>query len=270
MDLPMELLSISLDESDISDLNVRKDLRAGTEDATQDDLVESIRDRGLLQPVLLRPVGERYEPVAGKRRVMACLTLGWQEIPAFVQDLSDDEAVVVSLTENFQRADMSPIDKADSFGRLRKVLGTDLDVARRVHLSVQTVRRYSVLENLAPSIRERVTTAEGSEGVGVLSELAKRFEQEDQEEALAAVDGLKSGLKSRILKESDGSLDDISEVRERVMEESLNVRFCREDLCRLLERPVLERVRDVALELSETGSEVTPERFGEVFQRSLG
>ena len=261
----MELLNIPLDLIDISELNVRKDLRAGTEDATQGDLVESIRDKGLLQPIVVRPVGERYEPVAGQRRLRACRILRWPEIPAFVEDLSDDDAVLVSLTENFQRADMSPIDKADAFGRLRKVLGSDQELAKQVHLSVPTVRRYSVLENLAPSIRERVTTAEGSEGVGVLSELAKRFEQEDQEEALAAVDGLKSGLKSRILKESDGSLDDISEVRERVMEESLNVRFCREDLCRLLERPVLERVRDVALELSETGSEVTPERFGQSF-----
>ena len=266
----MELLNIPLDLIDLSDLNVRKDLRAGTEDATQDDLVESIRDKGLLQPVVIRPVGERYEPVAGQRRVRACRTLGWSDIPAFVEDLSDDDAVVVSLTENFQRADMSPIDKADAFGRLRKVLGSDQEVAKQVHLSVPTVRRYSVLENLADSIRERVTTAEGSEGVGVLSELAKHFDQADQEEALDAVDGLKNGLKSKVLKESEGSLDAIPEIRERVMEESLSVKICKEDLCRLLERPVLERVRDVALRLSGTGSEMTPERFGEMFGRSLG
>src|SRR5262245_52489935 len=102
---------------DVSQRNTRKDLDAGTEDATLENLAQSIKEQGRLQPPTLRPTtAGRFEVIAGQRRVLACRLLGLETISAFVRDdLTDDQAVAVSLIENVQRADMSPLDKARAF-----------------------------------------------------------------------------------------------------------------------------------------------------------
>ena len=242
----MEIIYIPLDLIDDSELNVRNDLSAGTEDASLDDLAMSIQEVGLHQPILVRSAGDRYQLVAGRRRVMACRSLGHAEIASSVLDVpDDDEAVIISLTENFHRADMSPVDKAMAFSKLFDVLGSYEEVSKRVCLAVPTVRKYAVLMNLADSIRDTVGTSEGSEGVNVLSELAKRFDPEDQEEALDIVEGLKSSAKAKILRESDGSLDALPEIRIRVLEE-LGFRVCRESLCPILSVAVRDTIKGIA------------------------
>ena len=227
-------------------MNVRADRWSESEDAGQSNLVSSIRDVGLLSPLLVRPAADgRYELIAGQRRLKACRSLGWTLAPCNVAELSDSEAMVASLAENFQRAEMSPIDRSDTFARLRGYFGTAEEVAKRVHLSVATVRRYRALENLAPAVRERVTTGEGIE---VLSELGRWFKQEHQEDGLEAVEGLKSGLQGWILRESDGDLQAILEIREQVLEDQLGLKVCHEGLCSQLEPLGLGWVRAAVLE----------------------
>ena len=247
----MEIISIPLDLIDESELNVRNDLSAGTEDASLDDLAMSIQEVGLHQPILVRLAGDRYQLVAGRRRVMACRSLGHAEIDSLVLDVPDDEMVIISLTENFHRADMSPVDKAMAFSMLFDVLGSYEEVSKRVCLAVSTVRKYAVLMNLADSIRDTVGTSEGSEGVNVLSELAKHFAREDQREALDLVEGLKNSAKAKILRESNGSLDALPEVRLRVLEEELSLRVCRESLCPILSIAVRDTIKGIAESLPQ-------------------
>ncbi len=85
------------------------------------DLVESVREKGILQPLLVRPLpGQpgRYEIIAGERRWRAAQGAKLHEVPVIVRDLSDREALEVALVENLQRQDLSPLEEADGYRRL--------------------------------------------------------------------------------------------------------------------------------------------------------
>jgi len=70
---------------EVSNLNTRRDLKAGTEDSSLDDLASSIAEKGLLSPVIVRRKGSKYELIVGKRRYLACSKLNWKTIPAIVR-----------------------------------------------------------------------------------------------------------------------------------------------------------------------------------------
>ena len=85
------------------------------------DLVASIRDRGVLQPILVRPAAnDRYEIVAGERRWRAAQQAGLHEMPVVVRELDDRAAFEIALIENIQRADLNAIEEAEGFSRLVK------------------------------------------------------------------------------------------------------------------------------------------------------
>jgi ParB family chromosome partitioning protein len=80
-----------------------------------DELVRSIRARGVLEPVLVRPVDGKYELVAGERRLRAAQRIGLKDIPAIIVNLTDKESLEVALIENLQREDLSPVDEARAY-----------------------------------------------------------------------------------------------------------------------------------------------------------
>ena len=128
---------------------------------------------------------DQYEVIAGQRRVLACIEIGWKEIEAIIRDdLNDDDASLLSLTENVQRADMNPIDKARAYQRVYDRVGSYQAVAKQVSVSATTARRYLDLLNLSPGLQERVSTSEGVVGVGRFSDLARNFAEEDQEKSV--------------------------------------------------------------------------------------
>ncbi|OLV17192.1 Chromosome (plasmid) partitioning protein ParB [Deinococcus marmoris] len=79
-----------------------------------EQLASSIRERGMLQPLLVRPVGESYEIVAGERRWRAAQQAGLQEVPVLVRDLTPEEARQLALIENLQREDLNAVDEVDA------------------------------------------------------------------------------------------------------------------------------------------------------------
>ena len=84
------------------------------------ELVDSVRTKGILQPILVRPIGHnQYEIVAGERRWRAAQAAGLHEAPVVIRDLSDAEALEVSIIENIQRHDLNPIEEAIGYQRLR-------------------------------------------------------------------------------------------------------------------------------------------------------
>ncbi len=83
-----------------------------------EDLVESIESLGVLQPILVRPSGKRFEVVAGERRWRAAQTVGLESIPAIIRELDEKETLQISLVENVQRQQLSPIEEALGYQRL--------------------------------------------------------------------------------------------------------------------------------------------------------
>lgn len=82
------------------------------------ELADSIKEHGVLQPVLLRPLGKRYQIVAGERRWRAAGMAGLEKIPALIREMEDAEVAEISLIENLQRDDLSPIEEAMAYRNL--------------------------------------------------------------------------------------------------------------------------------------------------------
>jgi ParB family chromosome partitioning protein len=86
---------------------------------TLDELAASIREHGVLQPILVRPIGaNRFQLIAGERRWRASTLAGLETIPALIEDIDDDTALEISIIENLQREDISPLDEASMFDRM--------------------------------------------------------------------------------------------------------------------------------------------------------
>ena len=223
-----ELRRVSLASISVSALNSRKNLEAGTEDAGIEELAQSIKSNGLIQPPTLRQlVDGTYEVIAGQRRVSACQRLDLTEIDAFITDMDDDAAVGASLVENLQRADIHPLDKAHGLDGLVKRLGSEKAAASSTGLSVSTIRKYIRLLELPEDLRQRLGTADGPTGVGALSTLARNFDNpEEQREAWDLVHGFNSGTAEEILRRSGGNIDALQELREQALAGELNVHRC--------------------------------------------
>lgn len=224
-----EIHHIDIDLIQVSDLNTRRDLEAGTEDSSLDDLARSIAEKGLLSPVIVRKKGERYDLIVGQRRYLACRKLKWKTIPAMVSDLTDDDATAVSLIENVHRAEMDPIDKAIALEQLLKHHHNDYKrVSKETGMSLPTIRRYVSLQQLPEQIKKKISTIEGPAKVQMLERLVKTFH--DKGEMITAYDKIKGFTQTvqvEILKQSGGSLSRVDELVEKAHEGVFKMHVCK-------------------------------------------
>jgi len=135
-----------------------------------EDLCNSIKSQGVLQPVLVRPLhGEEaaYELVAGERRMRASKMAGLSEIPALVRVLTDMETLAIALIENLQRADLNAIEEARGFQQLLKDFGlSQEDLARQVGKSRSALANSLRLLNLPEDIQADIQTGVLTAGHG--------------------------------------------------------------------------------------------------------
>ena len=124
------------------------------------DLAASIREKGVLTPILLRTVKNRpymYEIVAGERRYRASKMAGLNEIPAFVKNLGDDNAMEIALIENVQRENLNPIEEGAAYANLmNKCKYTLGDVSRMIGKSESYIRNLIRLNGLPASVKKMV------------------------------------------------------------------------------------------------------------------
>lgn len=119
------------------------------------ELAGSIRANGLLQPIVVRPVGDRFEIVVGERRFRAVQSLGWDTVPVIVRPLSDEEMLVVALVENLQRENLSPLEEARGYQRLIDEFAlTQEDVGRHVGRDRSTVSNALRLLGLPAEVQQ--------------------------------------------------------------------------------------------------------------------
>lgn len=221
-------MEIPLDHLVVSKLNTRSDLETGQEDSTIDDLASSIRDKGLLQPITVRPLAKGlFEVIIGQRRLLACRNMGHDPVTCLVQeDHADIDAMMISLVENVHRADTNPLDKARSLRQLYDKLGTYEMVARETSWSAQTVSKYVSPLELPEDIRARVSTADGTAGTGTPSKLARTFDGEVASEVYDKIAGFTQSIQQDILKRSEGDVTRINDLRTQTLELAFDVRGC--------------------------------------------
>jgi ParB family transcriptional regulator, chromosome partitioning protein len=130
--------------------------RTRMDEASLDELAQSIREHGIMQPVLVRPVeGGRFEIIAGERRWRAALRLGLKEVPALVKAVPDASALAIGLIENIQREDLNPLEQANGLSRLVNEFGLTHDaVAKAIGRSRSAVTNLLRLRELAKPVQE--------------------------------------------------------------------------------------------------------------------
>ena len=123
-----------------------------------EELAASIKAQGVMQPIVIRPVGpERYEIIAGERRWRASQMAGLAEIPAVIRDVSDEDAIAMALIENIQRENLNPIEEALALQRLQKEFElTQQEVAEAVGKNRVTVANLLRLISLSAEVKKMV------------------------------------------------------------------------------------------------------------------
>ncbi|MDA4126613.1 MAG: ParB/RepB/Spo0J family partition protein [Thaumarchaeota archaeon] len=130
------IMSVELSKLFVGKTNVRKS------PGDVGDLVDSVREKGILEPVLARPIGGRYELVVGSRRLEAARIAGLKKIPAIVRPMTDEEAIIVSLVENIQRRDIEPEEEYDAIVLLRRANPRAYGSADQIAKALGKSRRY--------------------------------------------------------------------------------------------------------------------------------
>ncbi len=155
-------VSLKVNEIEPNRSQPRKDFN----DAALAELADSIRQHGVLQPLLVRPLfGGGYQIVAGERRWRASRMAGITEVPAVVREMSDSEVMQLALIENLQREDLSPLEEAQGYQSLIETYGfTQEEVANTVGKSRPTVTNALRLLNLPKEILDMVASGKLSAG----------------------------------------------------------------------------------------------------------
>jgi len=123
--------------------------------AALEDLANSIRSQGIIQPLIVRPVGKHYEIIAGERRFRAAQMAGLTQVPVIIRHIPDEAAVAIALIENIQREDLNPIEEAIALDRLIEEFGmTHQNVAEAVGKSRTTVTNLLRLLALPEEVKE--------------------------------------------------------------------------------------------------------------------
>ena len=127
-------------------------------DADLEELSNSIRDKGLLQPIVVRPLGGgEYEIVAGERRWRAAQRAGVHDVPVLIRELSDGEALEIALIENIQRTDLNPLEEARAYGLLLEQFSyTQQQLAESIGKSRSHIANTLRLLSLPESVRQQI------------------------------------------------------------------------------------------------------------------
>jgi ParB family chromosome partitioning protein len=158
------------------------------------ELVESVRRDGIVQPLLVREVGDSWELIAGERRWRAAQAAGLSTVPALVREADDRTSLALALVENIVRADLDPIEQARGYARLQDEFGlSHADVALAVGRSRTTVVNATRLLGLPDEVLELIESGELTEGHG--RALLQIDGQEERREAARAVAGGKLSVR---------------------------------------------------------------------------
>ena len=241
------------------------------DEAELQQLAASIRDHGVLQPVLVTETLDGYQLVAGERRVRAAEMAGLERVPVVVRQLAARDQLELALVENLQREDLDPIETASAYRQLIDEFGfTQEQLASRVSRARSTVANTLRLLELDEAVQDAVAAGEISEG---------------HARALGGIDGHAQGRLLLIVIERDLSVRDTEELVRRVRDRTDGTRSDATNGTATAERdPDLERVEadlrsalgtKVSLARSRRGGRIvieyySDEELGRLYERLIG
>jgi len=141
--------------------------RIDWDDSELESLAESIRRQGILQPLVLRAAGNRFQLIAGERRLRASKLAGLSSVPAVIREADDRQMMALALIENIQRQDLNPMEKAEAFTRFcREFDLTQDELGQQVGLSRSAVANFQRLVELPDPVKNMVRSGSLSMGHG--------------------------------------------------------------------------------------------------------
>ncbi|MFP5341841.1 MAG: ParB/RepB/Spo0J family partition protein [Candidatus Limnocylindria bacterium] len=164
--------------------------RLSFDQQTLDELAASIREHGVLQPILVRPIGpNRYQLIAGERRWRASKIAGLSTIPALIEEIDDDTALEISIIENLQREDISPLDEASMYDRMIREHGYSIrKLAEKLGKDKGYVENRLRLADAPPEVRALVSVRKDT-----LSHAYELMKVEDPKKRRRLADQVASG-----------------------------------------------------------------------------
>jgi len=205
------------------------------------DLADSIKQVGLLEPLIVRPVGDGYEVVVGERRYRASQQVGLKTVPAVVRQYTDEEVIELNLVENIQREDLSAVEKGNCCRQLLekypKKFGNVQTLAKRLGLSSATVKTWIALTEapkeiqrmVAPAQVERKGTPEGKIDYTTATTIMRRITEPEKQAELAqklASEGMSQKLARRVIEEAAKSPEKkVEEILMQIKEEPYELVF---------------------------------------------
>lgn len=150
-EMPKEFVYLALDKIKTGAYQPRRHM----DEKELRELGQSIKEKGFIQPIVVRKSGDFFEVVAGGRRFEAARANGFERIPVMIKDIDDRDTLTLAIVENLQRSDLNPLDEALAFKRLMEEFEFTLDaLARLVSKDKSTVANTLRLLKLAPDIQE--------------------------------------------------------------------------------------------------------------------
>ncbi len=139
--------------------------RADFDETEIQSLAESLQTHGLLQPLVVRRRGDRYQLIAGERRLRAAVKAGWSDVPVQVVDADDRQMAELAIVENLQRKDLSPLEKASAFQRyIEEYQATQEELAARLKLDRSTIANLIRLLELPAAVQDALRQLKITQG----------------------------------------------------------------------------------------------------------
>lgn len=160
----------------------------------QTELVESIKEKGVIQPIIVRSHKEGYELIAGERRLRAAHEAGLERIPAIVREMSNEDALEIGLIENIQRQDLNPIEEAEAYQQLIREFRMTQDVlAKKVGKDRSSITNSLRILKLPQPVKEEVI--KGTISMGHARAILSLDNEKEQQDACEII--VKKGLSVR-------------------------------------------------------------------------
>jgi ParB family chromosome partitioning protein len=205
--------------------------RRRTDAESLEGLAQSIREKGLIQPLIVREEENGYEIIAGERRWRAAQKAGLKAVPVVIKDVSPHEVLELALIENIQRQDLNPLEEAQAYHRLMEEFGlTQAQVASRVGRDRSTVANFLRLLRLPPEVQEDIM--EGRVSMGHARALLMVEDPQRQRELRDLI--LAKGLSVRQAEGMARRLNRPPSSRPSTSRDAPNLRHLSEDLTRTL------------------------------------
>jgi ParB family chromosome partitioning protein len=166
------------------------------------ELISSITEKGIIEPLIVRQRGARYQIIAGERRYHASVQARLTELPVVIRDVDDGEMMELALIENIQRKDLTPFEESEAMGGLASKFGyTHEDLAKRLGKSRTTITEALSLNSIPPEVRKVCRLA----GINNRSLLLQVVRQGDPQKMLALIEKIASqgATREQLRKEAD-------------------------------------------------------------------